>query len=82
MKNPIGELKKKILDEVVKASRNFVLREQVRAELQQMILDRLTNGDLKDAEDVQVFIHAMKNGIALIESVPFENWKVIAKISR
>jgi hypothetical protein len=71
------ELKKKVFDEVVRTSRGVVLREQVRADLRQMVTERLSSGDISSEDDVKSFIRAMKSGIEILENVPFESWLLI-----
>lgn len=78
MKDPFNELKKTVFDEVVRTSRSYVLREHVRAELQQIVSARISSGDINSAADVESFIQAMKAAISVLESVPFESWQMIA----
>ncbi len=77
-----SELKRTVFDEVIKTSRSYVLREHVRAELQQMVSDRVASGDINSPEDVESFIQAMKAAVGVLEAVPFESWKLIAGSSR
>jgi hypothetical protein len=78
MKDTIDELKKTVFDEVIKASRSYVLREQVRAELQDIVVSRLKSGDINSAEDAEAFVQAMKAAVGILENVSFESWKLIA----
>ena len=78
MKDTINELKKTVFDEVIKQSRGYVLREQLRAELQEIVVARIKNGDINSAEDAEAFVQAMKAATAALETVSFESWKLIA----
>lgn len=82
MKDSFDALKKTVFDEVVKTSRNYVLREQVRAEIQQMVAARISSGDIKTAEEAEKFIQAIKAAVGVLENVPFESWKLIAGVDR
>lgn len=82
MKDSFDKLKKTVFDEVVKTSRIYVLREQVRAELTDMVRARIASGDIKSSEDVQAFIQAMKAAVGILENVPFENWQLIDRLDR
>ena len=78
MKDTINELKKTVFDEVIKQSRGYVLREQLRAELQEIVVARIKSGDINSAEDAEAFVQAMKAAAAALETVSYESWKLIA----
>jgi selenocysteine lyase/cysteine desulfurase len=82
MKDSFDALKKTVFDEVVKTSRNYVLREQVRAELTDMVRARISSGHINSAEDVQAYIQALKAAVGILENVPFENWQLIDRVDR
>lgn len=78
MKDTINELKKTVFDEVIKQSRGYVLREQLRAELQEIVVARIKSGDINSAEDAEAFVQALKAAAAALETVSYESWKLIA----
>lgn len=77
MKDTLSKLKKTAFDEIVKASHEYVLREQVRTELSDFVASRIKKGDVNTQEDLDALLRAMKVAVAMLESISFESWKAI-----
>ncbi len=64
------KLRRIVLEETIKASRQYILKERVREEIQNMIISRVTSGEIKNEGSLLEFWKTLEMAINALKMVP------------
>lgn len=74
----IGKLRKMVLEETIKASRDYMLKEKVREEIQAMLVQRISSGEIKSEEALKDFWKTIEMASNALKMIPFDALKAVA----
>ncbi len=66
------DLRRVVLDEAIKASREYMAKEKVREDLQRMIADRVASGEIKDDAALRDFWKTLEMAAGALKMVPVD----------
>lgn len=75
----IRKLRKMVLEETIKASRDYMLKEKVREEIQALVLQKISSGQIKNEEALKEFWKTVEMASNALKMVPFDALKAVAK---
>tara|TARA_Y100000310_G_scaffold221871_1_gene223456 strand:- start:1406 stop:1639 length:234 start_codon:yes stop_codon:yes gene_type:complete len=71
MKIKLSELKQIIKEETVSASSEYMKKENVREQLQNMVLELIKNGDITSDDDIKEFFGTVEMASNTLKMIPF-----------
>jgi hypothetical protein len=74
-KDDIVKLRKIVLEETIKASKEYMAKEKVREDLQRMISDRVSLGEIKDDNDIREFWKTLDMAISALKMIPIDAFR-------
>ena len=74
-KDDITKLRKIVLEETIKASKEYMAKEKVREDLQRMISSRVSLGEIKDDAELREFWKTLEMAIIALKMIPAEAFK-------
>lgn len=74
----IGKLRKMVLEETIKASREYMLKEKVREEIQAMLVQRISSGEIKSEEALKDFWKTIEMASSALKMIPLDALKAVA----
>lgn len=74
-KDDITKLRKIVLEETIKASKEYMAKEKVREDLQRMISSRVSLGEIKDDTELREFWKTLEMAIIALKMIPAEAFK-------
>jgi len=66
------------INEVIKASKEFLKKENVREELQEMIIEQVRSGAISSSKDLVEFFKTLTMASSALQQVPFEVYKKLS----
>lgn len=74
-KDDITKLRKIVLEETIKASKEYMAKEKVREDLQRMISSRVSLGEIKDDTELREFWKTLEMAIIALKMIPVDAFK-------
>ena len=74
-KDDITKLRKIVLEETIKASKEYMAKEKVREDLQRMISGRVSLGEIKDDTELREFWKTLEMAIIALKMIPVDAFK-------
>jgi hypothetical protein len=71
----VDKLRRIVLEETIKASREYMAKEKVREDLQRMIADRVASGEIKDEAGLRDFWKTIEMAFVALKMVPVEAFR-------
>lgn len=72
--------KTQMWESLVKASSDYLAKEQVRKEIQDLIENRIKNGQISSQEELTAFFAVVKMSMLALEHVPYDAF--VANVSK
>lgn len=66
------------INEVIKASKEFLKKESVREELQELIISQVKSGAISSAKDLAEFFKTLSMASLALQQVPIEVYKKLS----
>jgi hypothetical protein len=73
--NDVDKLRRIVLEETIKASREYMAKEKVREELQLMIAARVAAGEIKDEASLRDFWKTIEMAATALKMVPIDAFR-------
>ncbi len=68
----VDKLRRIVLEETIKASREYMAKEKVREDIQRMVVARVASGEIKDEAGLRDFWKTVEMAIGALKMVPVE----------
>lgn len=68
----VDKLRRIVLEETIKASREYMAKEKVREDIQRMVIARVASGEIKDEAGLRDFWKTVEMAISALKMVPVE----------
>ncbi len=68
----VDKLRRIVLEETIKASREYMTKEKVREDIQRMVIARVASGEIKDEAGLRDFWKTVEMAISALKMVPVE----------
>lgn len=70
---------KSIMTEKIRASREFLQKENIREEIQKMIIDAVGSGKISSKQDLDEFFKTVSMAANALQQVPFEVYQKLSE---
>jgi hypothetical protein len=71
----LGELRRLVLDEAIKASKDYMSKEKIREDLQHMVTERVLSGEIKDEASLKEFWKTVEMAMSALKMVPVQAFR-------
>lgn len=71
----VDKLRRIVLEETIKASREYMAKEKVREDLQRMIMARVASGEIKDDAALRDFWKTLEMAANALKMVPVDAFR-------
>jgi hypothetical protein len=71
----IDKLRRIVLEETIKASREYMVKEKVREDLQKLIAARVASGEIKDEVSLKDFWKTLEMASLALKMIPVEAFR-------
>lgn len=73
--NDVDKLRRIVLEETIKASREYMTKEKIRSDLQQLIASRVISGEIKDEVDLKELWKTIEMAISALKMIPVDAFR-------
>jgi hypothetical protein len=74
--NVISKIRRMVLEEAIKASRDYMKKEQVRQRIQDLATAMIASGDIKSDADLADFWKTVEMSVTTLKMVPISAFQV------
>lgn len=71
----MSKLRRLVLEETIKASKEYMLKERIREEIQSLVSSRVSSGEISNEEQLRDFWKTVDMAISALKMVPFVGHK-------
>ena len=75
----ISILKRYVLEEAIRVSKEYMSKEKVREEIQNMIVERVSSGEIKDQKELEEFWKTVDMACSALKMISYSTFKGISK---
>lgn len=73
--NDVDKLRRIVLEETIKASHEYMIKEKIRSDLQQLIASRVSSGEINDEDDLKEFWKTIEMAISALKMIPVDAFR-------
>lgn len=71
----MSKLRRLVLEETIKASKEYMLKEKVREEIQSIVSSKVESGEIADEEQLKQFWKTVDMAVSALKMVPLAGYK-------
>lgn len=71
----MSKLRRLVLEETIKASKEYMLKEKIREEMQSLVASRVSSGEISNEEQLRDFWKTVDMAISALKMVPLGGYK-------
>lgn len=71
-KKVLNSLKKIVLEEVIKASEDYMKKEEIKQEIEKLMMSYISSGKISSEDELQEFWKTAKMAILSLEMIPYD----------
>lgn len=75
----MSKLRRLVLEETIKASKEYMLKEKIREEMQSLVASRVSSGEISNEEQLRDFWKTIDMAISALKMVPLAGYKKPSK---